>query len=351
MLTRSAELAEFSERAAQSSFIAMDTEFMRESTYYPELCLIQAALPDEIVLIDPLADEDMSALMPIICAGPVKIMHSCRQDQEVLAMRFGAGARPLFDTQVAAALCGHPPQWSYAKLVQEFSGVALAKTATRTDWSRRPLSTVQLDYAADDVRYLEEARDALVQRLQDLGRKDWFDQEMRSLEALSLEVAPLDAWSRVKGFGRLEGAALATLQHLAAWRERFAMERNRPRRWIASDPALLSIAQGRPQLRAELAALADVEPALLERRTEALLECVQLASDAPAPPLDNRIPDKAAIKLLQNELRRIAQDLNLDSSLLATRSDINALVLGQPCPNVQQGWRKAVVGDALMAML
>ncbi len=348
MLSDAEELVEFCQRARQAPYVALDTEFMRERTYYPELCLIQAALPDEIVLIDPLVVEDLSSLEVVLAAGPDKIMHACRQDQEALATRLQAGLKPVFDTQVAAALCGHPPQWSYAKLVEEFCGVSLAKTATRTDWARRPLNPAQLDYAADDVRYLPQARELLSERLQALGRREWFDQDMRLIEQQDTAVEPAVAWQKVKGCGRLDARALAGVQQLAAWRETQAMQRNLPRRWVLGDEALVAIAQAAPGNRGDLDQLRGaLGPADLRRHGEALLKCVALAAEQPATALDGRIPDPARIKRLQLRLRKLAEELAVDASILATRADLSALVLEQPCPNLQQGWRQQVVGDVL----
>lgn len=351
LLTRSDALADVCEQAAGIEALALDTEFMRERTYYPELCLIQAALPEQIVLIDPLADIDLSPLRAVISGSADKILHASRQDQEVLVAALGCAATPLFDTQHAAALCGHPPQWSYAALVKAFCDVELPKDSTRTDWSRRPLSDKQLAYAADDVRYLIPLRDMLQQRLRGLGREAWFLEDMRQQEAVALDVAPQDAWLKVKGKGHLQGPALAVLQALAAWRERRAQSRNRPRRWILADDALLALAQAQPSTKSALAAVDGVSENLVKRQGQALLETIEVGLSGDIPELDQRIPDKALLKRLQVELKRIAEGLSLETTLLATRADLNALVLDGASPRLDQGWRAEVVGAPLRAAL
>ncbi len=349
--TRDGELQEFASHAAEVEALALDTEFLRERTYYPELCLIQAASAQHLVLIDPLAALDLAPLEPVLASGPVKVLHACRQDQEVLATRFARPLSPVFDTQLAAALCGYPPQWSYAKLVQEFAGVELGKGATRTDWSRRPLSAAQLDYAADDVRYLLGAHAALCERLAALGRRDWFDEDMADLAAQPWDVEPEDAWRRVKGHGTLSGEALAALQALAAWRERRAVERNKPRRWIAKDESLLLLAQARPADAAALRALEGVEPFLQQRQCEDLLQVLEQARGAVAPTLDLRIPDKAVVARLRQTLHALAAELELDPGILATRADLNALSLDGVSARLQRGWRAEVVAPVLTAAL
>lgn len=351
LLTCSDTLAAFCERASQAEALALDTEFLRERTYYPELCLIQAALPDQIVLIDPLGGMDLAPLAALMATRPDKILHACRQDQEVLVAAFDCAPAPLFDTQNAAALCGFAPQASYATLVSELCDVQLAKGATRTDWSRRPLSAAQLDYAADDVRHLHAVREQLSERLQQLQRFDWFAQDMVRVATQPLDIQPMEAWQKIKGKGQLQGRVLAVLQHLGAWREKRAQARNRPRRWIASDEALLALAAAQPGNVEQLGSIQELPDKLLKQQGEALLACIQQAQQASIPQLDSRMPDKALVKCLQQELRRVAQALQLDPSVLATRADLNALALDGRSERLAQGWRDAVVHQPLLAVL
>lgn len=351
IIARDRDLQEFVDQAADAEALALDTEFMRERTYYPELCLIQAAADGDPVLIDPLAELDLEPLRSLFTTGPVKVLHALRQDQEVLATRVTGALAPVFDTQLAAALCGYPPQWSYANLVSEFCQVDLAKGATRTDWSRRPLSAAQLEYAADDVRHLLAAREALQQKLAALGRQAWFDEDMATLASQPWDVDPQQAWRRVKGHGQCSGVALACLQALAAWRENQAVRSNKPRRWVAKDESLLVLALARPSDEAALKALDGVEPFLQRKRAGQLLQVIREAAQANAPELDTRIPDKATVKRLRSALQARAAELELDPGVLATRADLNALALDGRCERLAQGWRHQEVLPPLLDAL
>ncbi len=351
LLNCSDTLAAFCDRASQAEALALDTEFLRERTYYPELCLIQAGLPGEIVLIDPLSDIDLAPLARLMGTGPDKILHACRQDQEVLVAALDCAPAPLFDTQQAAALCGFAPQASYASLVSDLCQVDLAKGATRTDWSRRPLSAAQLEYAADDVRHLHALREQLRERLEAAGRLAWFVEDMQRSAAQALDVDPQQAWERIKGRGQLQGRSLAVLQALGAWRELRAQERDKPRRWVLSDEAMLALAAAQPRNRQQLEQVAEIPDGVVRRQSDALLACVEAAQGAEIPVLETRIPDKPVIKALQKALREIADQLQIETSVLATRADLNALALDGCSARLQQGWRHSVVHQALQAVL
>lgn len=351
VITDGQALQAFVSDAMQAESLALDTEFMREKTYYPELCLIQAACAEHLVLIDVQQCDSLAPLQALLSGGMPKILHACRQDQEVLATCFDERLQPIFDTQVAAALCGHPPQWSYASLVEHYCGVSLAKGATRTDWSKRPLSQAQLDYAADDVRYLDQARASLLARLHELGRETWFAEEMELLEQPNWELEPDEAWRKVKGMGPLSAKERGSLQVLAAWREREAVRRNRPRRWIVADPVLLELARRMPNSTSALEQVPGMEAGLLRRQGQALLEQLELARTASELPLDDRIADTATVKRLQAELRKLAGRLELDPAVLATRADLSALVLDGRSERLANGWRAEEVVPALLALL
>lgn len=347
LLASSEALAAWADRATSASAIAMDTEFMRESTYYPELCLIQLALPDDIVLVDVHPGADLTALDALMRSGPVKILHACRQDLEVLGLHFSPPLGPLFDTQVAAALCGFAPQMSYAALVEALTGVALAKTATRTDWSQRPLSAAQLEYAADDVRYLAPLRDELSQRLEHLGRLAWFEQEMQALSALSSEVDAESAWQRVKGQARLPAEAQPRLRALAAWREQRAVARNRPRRWIVSDQILLDLALASPRDQASLAQIPGMPPAVLRNAGADLLAVIARAGERDAEVIELAMPDLDQVKRLQAQIKQLAEQFEIDATVLATRSELVQFSLGQVSERLTMGWRAERVVPAL----
>ena len=228
------ELARFCLQLSGADWFALDTEFLREKTYYPKLCLLQVATPDSVACIDPLALDTLDPILDLVFdPGITKVMHSARQDMEIFYHLRGAAPGPVFDTQVAALLLGYPDQIGYGNLVSEVLNVRLEKLHTRADWSIRPLTQDQVSYAADDVIYLVDVYLNLRNRLVERGRLEWLDEDFARLSSDALySNPPEDAWLRVKGGNRLKGAALAVLQALAGWRETLAQQRDRPRGWI-----------------------------------------------------------------------------------------------------------------------
>lgn len=338
------------------SAIGVDTEFLRERTYRAELCLLQLTSRRGPVCIDPLALEDLSILRSMFAGGAPKVMHSGRQDLEVL-MPFVGSLAPLFDTQVAAALAGHPAQVGYAELVRRLLGHDLPKGQTRTDWSRRPLSSEQIDYALDDVRYLLPLREELQTALDRLGRLAWLAEELKSLEDPSaLEVDPDQAWRRFKGAESWDAGRLQLLRSLAAWRERRAITRNRPRGWILDDGVLREIVQSVPRDRTALARISEMPEGVVKHSGEEILELVQAANIGhPPPPLPRRErPDPAfvaTVKRLSGSVQTVATDLAIASEVLATRRDLEAIARGENIDGVLGGWRAALLTDRLRAAL
>jgi ribonuclease D len=279
MIDNADALTAFVTRAANAPALALDTEFMREKTYRAELCLLQIADGDNAVCIDPLALTDLSSLTPLLRApGVVKIMHAARQDLEVLLPAVGLVA-PVFDTQIAAALAGHPSQVGYAELARRLLGVELAKAHTRADWSRRPLSQEEQEYALDDVRHLAALRASLLDTLASQGRVAWLEEELAALaNPDALRVAPEEAWRKVKGLPSLDPARQQLVQSLAAWRERRADERNRPRGWILDDVSLREIVVRLPRSPEALTALPEMQESVVRKCGEELLTLVREAT-------------------------------------------------------------------------
>jgi len=338
--------------------LALDTEFVRERTYYPKLCLVQVAAGGSLALIDPLAIPDARALVTAL-ADPrrPKLLHAARQDIEALLPLTGAPLAPVFDTQIAAALLGFASQVGYADLVRQLLGVELAKGHARTDWARRPLSPEQLAYAADDVRYLPELAALLDERLAASGRRAWMEEESAALTDISLyRVLPAEAWRRLKGLERMKPAAQSALAALARWREERAMSRDLPRGWVLPDAALYDIAQARPRTREELSRIASVPRATADRAGGEILQVLSGASGAPAEPLAGDGPRAAPeqlrmLKVLQKRLQAIAEELKLQPEVLATRRDLMALLRGERELPVLSGWRRKVIGEPLLASL
>jgi len=348
-------LAHVAAQLARGDAIGLDTEFLRERTYRAELCLLQLTTPDGPVCVDPIALPDLGPLGATLAAPAcVKVLHAARQDLEVLLPVVGLVV-PVFDTQVAAALAGFPAQVGYADLVRRVLGHELPKGQTRTDWSRRPLSPEQIDYALDDVRYLLPLRDHLLESIERLGRRAWLDEELRALgDPASLSTDPDRAWLRLKGLQGLDSGRCTLARTLAAWRERRAIARNRPRGWILDDLALREIVNRVPRSRAELAAVPELPEGVVRHSGDELLALVEAAGiEDPPPPLPRRErPDPAftaLVRRLGELVQQVAGELQLAAEVLATRRDLEQLARGDAEAAVLAGWRRDVVGDRLRA--
>ena len=354
-LSDSDSLAALAARLATAPYVALDTEFLRERTYRPQLCLLQLASPGEACCVDPLASVSLETLAPVLAASSApKILHAARQDLEVLWPLFGAVA-PVFDTQVAAALCGMPAQIGYSELVRRVLGVELNKAETRTDWSKRPLSDAQLRYAIDDVIHLGALRDALSEELDKLGRMAWLDEELHDLAREDrLFVDPEKAVERLRWSAELDPDRARLAQRLAAWRERRAADKDRPRSWILDDAGLRALVLRAPRSVSDLAGLEELTPGFREHSGSTILELIA-AADLPAqlPPLAQRPrPDaeaQAHLKHLAGIVQKKATELGLAAELLATRRELESIARGETTAEVLRGWRREAVGAALLA--
>jgi len=232
-------------RLATSEWLALDTEFMRERTYYPKLCLVQVATPQVVACVDVLALTSLEPLLTVLDDTRIlKVMHSARQDLEMFFNLNGQVPAPLFDTQLAASFAGFPDQAGYATVVQGVLGVNLEKSHTRADWTRRPLSPAVRQYAADDVRYLREIYPRLKHKLETGQRLDWLQAETaRLMDPATYRPDPDNVWQRLRGLQRLKSRQLAAVKALAAWRERTAMQSDLPRQWVLKDEVLIDSGQ------------------------------------------------------------------------------------------------------------
>ena len=358
IISDSAGLAEVCERLHAAQIIGLDTEFMRERTYFAQLCLLQLSVVDYAVCIDTLALPDLSPLGAAMGATQVvKVLHAARQDLEVLSPATGP-ITGLFDTQVAASLIGLPAQVGYAELVKLLLDVTLAKGQTRTDWSKRPLSPEQLRYAAEDVLHLEELAARLSERLRALGREHWAAEDCAALgEAGLYEPDPILAWTRLRGLAQLRPQPRLRAKAIAVWRERMARERDLPRSWIISDAAIFDIAHGNPATVAALRALRDVPPNFNEGFAQGVLEALAappdpaLVDDAPVQDARPTPEQKALIERLGGIVDRRAADLELSAEVLAPRGEIKALAMGRRDLPSLAGWRRQEIGEALLAGL
>lgn len=352
------DLAGLVDRLRRHDWVALDTEFVRERTYYPRLCLIQLAGPDELACVDPLALDTLEPLTAILSDRQVtKVLHAATQDLEVLLQASGTMPAPIFDTQVAAALLGHPDQIGYARLVAAILDVELDKAHARTDWSQRPLDTQQVDYAADDVRYLAELYPHLRDQLTTRGRLEWLHAESESMvDPARYTPAPAHAWQRVKGVHKLRPQQQQMAARLAEWRETTAIERDRPRRWILKDDALVQLARKRPGNKAELARIRDLPESVIRRHGDALLDCVRAAGQAPAEalvaePAVLSPEQQPLVDLLMAALRARAATVDISVGALASRKQLEQLAGGERDLPITRGWRLAAAGQTLLDLL
>jgi ribonuclease D len=357
IISDQATFTQLCEQLAQHSECGLDTEFMRERTYFAQLCLLQLSFDGRALCIDTLALPDLSPLRACMAApGISKVLHAARQDLEVLAPVAGPLVG-LFDTQVAAALIGLPAQVGYGDLVRQLLGQDLHKAETRTDWSRRPLSGAQIAYALDDVRYLPPLRARLSERLRELGRWHWFEEEMQQLDAIgSFAIAPEESWRRLKGIAELDADRQSLARMLAAWRERRAVASDRPRNWILPDAALRDMVLRVPRTMAQLASTNELPEGIRNNSGAeilALIESARLPQSLPPLPRRQR-PEAAEIELLRklSQLtQQVGRELGIAPEILATRRDMQRLVNGARDGGPLAGWRRAVIGERLLAAL
>ena len=346
-------LIEFCAELHGASWLALDTEFIREQTFYPQLCLIQIASPDHLACIDPLALPALEPLLEVLYNPAItKIFHAAHQDLEIFHHLRGAVPAPVFDTQLAALVLGYGNQIGYANLVQQVLGVELDKEHTRADWRRRPLAPEWLAYASDDVRYLPE----LYRRQQTaLAERDWLAALNEDFVALTDPVryqsAPWEAWRRVRDHQRLRGVQRTVLRALAAWREEQASRHDRPRRWILSDATLLNMAQRIPGNLEDLARIHSLPSSTLRRHGADLLKLIAVARTEPSAqwpvpqPRRLRLAAKQAARVddLLNQIAVRANEYGIPPQALAHRRDVEQWLAGLDSP-LRHGWRAAVLG-------
>lgn len=356
-----AGLARLCERLQGQPWIAADTEFLREKTYYPLLCLIQVAVPGLSACVDPLRLERLDPLLDVLYErATLKVFHACIQDLEIFYQLRGAIPGPVFDTQIAAPLLGMNEQLGYAALVEHMLGVRLDKSHARTDWSARPLSERQIGYAADDVRYLAALYPDLRHQLESQGRLAWLDEDFRRLEEVQrFRNEPDKAWLRVRGHERLRPEALSALQLLAAWREQTARRLNRPRNWIMRDDALLDLSRLRPQTDETLAKVRSLQHGTMAKHGRELIALIREASTRPPAPGPVRPgarakpsnEQEALADVLHGLLRTIADRFSINPAVLASRKQLLALIQGERELPLLQGWRAQMAGTELLALL
>ena len=355
------QLATLCEQIKKEPWLALDTEFLREKTYYPKFCLLQIATPEWVACIDPIALPQLETLFEAIYnPAIVKVFHSCRQDLEIFFQWTGKLPSPIFDTQVAAPLLGFQDNPGYAMLVSSLLSVNLNKAHTRADWSKRPLTEAELEYAADDVIYLCQIYQIMVQKLTALGRIDWLKNDFAELTNPALyKVDPETAWFKIKGKNKLTGKQLSIIQTLAQWREKIAQAEDRPKSWLLRDELLFDLAKLQPETVQELANVRGINERSVNRYGKELCQLITAAKNRPPMPLHEK--DRSAKKTQQEEaildiltalVRVRAEENALNPTILASRKDLEELLCNgdDECP-LLHGWRYTMAGKELVGLL
>ena len=347
-------------RLARHPFVTVDTEFMRETTYYPKLCLVQLASPDEVVLVDPLAkDIDLAPFLALMRdEAVVKVVHSGRQDLEILWNIDGCIPVPLFDTQVAAMVCGYGDSVSYEQLAHDLAHARIDKSSRFTDWSKRPLSEAQLVYAQSDVTHLRDVYRELAAKLEASGRTAWLDNEMQVLTSPdTYRALPEDAWQRLKGRIR-KPRELAVLIELAAWREREAQARDVPRGRVLKDDAVMDVVSAAPRSPESLGQLRSIPSGYERSRAGAeIVAAVErgLARDPKTLPALERGArrnfNQATVELLKVLLKMVCESEGVAAKVVATVDDLEAIASDDAADvPALQGWRRDLFGDRALAL-
>lgn len=355
------ELADFADFVRQNGILAIDTEFLSGKTYYAKLCLIQLAAGGRAALVDPLELKDPAPLVDLLLDERiVKIMHAASQDMALLMRLCGRPPVPVFDTQLAATLAGYPSQIGYARLVSDMTGVTLEKSESFTDWSRRPLTPKQVEYALDDVLYLEPMYRKLLAKLQASGRLGWLADDFRALsDPETYETPPERLFRSIKHASRLNGRQLAILREIAAWREREARRRNLPRQWVLKDEVLIELARRKPASVEALSEIRDLNVRSLGDNGQSLLAAIEAGHAVPGselPRIERRPVSESdtegIVKLMGALVRVRAEEHGIAVPLLATQGDLDLLAAGEEEGNpLLQGWRRELIGHDLMRLL
>ena len=361
LITKSVDVAEFCNEISAAEFVAVDTEFVREKTYWPILCLVQIATPDRAVAIDPLANGiDLQPVYDLMANSSVlKVFHSASQDMQVMFNATGRMTEPVFDTQIAAMVSGYGDQPAYATLVQKIVGVTIDKRSQMTDWSLRPLTDHQVEYAIGDVTHLIKVYNRLTADLESSGRTNWAQEEMGHLRDRGLyDLNPRELWRRVR-LRRPTRRALAVLREITEWREVSAQRRNIPRGWVCRDEALAEIALNAPQTPTALERVRGINERFAHGRDgNAVLDAVQVGMELP----DDQCPDpekgrpplkghETLVALLQALLKLRCDENGIAAQLVANRRELDRIATeDDPDIRTLTSWRREIYGNDALAL-
>lgn len=348
-------LTDFVTSIRPCKWIAIDTEFIREKTYYPQLCLIQIAAGEHMACIDPIALDDLSELYAVLNdSSVIKVFHAAQQDLEILYYANDQVPSPIFDTQPAAAILGIGDQIGYAGLVENLLGVSLAKAESRTNWSKRPLTKAQLEYAIDDVRYLQKIYPLLLDKLAEGGRSNWPSRDFSRLtNPQTYQLNARSRWKKVKGLQHLNRQQLSILRELAAWREEEAAKKNRPRRWIVGDEILVDLARLQPSDLDGIQSIRGLNSDQAKRHAEVWFACMEIGRNSPEsewPEMKRRqkpTPEIDALaELLMLVIRLEAEKQGITASAITSKSQVVAM-LQEGRSTLSDDWRGELVNEVI----
>ena len=366
-ITDPAELAQLCQRLASAELIGIDTEFVSEDTFYPELCLIQVATHDECVVIDAIAIQDIKPFWQLLTKGDhVTILHAGREELNFIQRSVQAIPKRLFDVQIASAFCSNEYPSAYGSVVSKFLGHKPAKGEQRTDWRKRPLTAAQINYALEDVRYLLPLYKRLVDLLTERERLSWFEEEMTSWQAEVVKALDRKDWRRVSGIGKLGPSNLAIVRELWNWRYEEACRRNQPQKRMLRDDLIVELAKRKVDNPAQIMAIRGMERSSVKRKANELAECVRRGLEAPPERMPKsprkNIPSQHNLlgQFLAPALGTICRRAEIAASMAGTASDVRELVAhhlgysaesdGKP-PVLASGWRAELVGSVIYELL
>jgi len=356
-ITDAAALAAYTDSVREATSLCVDTEFMRERTYWPQLALVQVCADGKCAVIDPLAFDATEGLCALLGRpDQIKVFHAAGQDMEVLHHELGMAPAPIFDTQLAASLLGYGDQIGYGSLVEKTLGKVLPKAFSRMNWLDRPIDPDAMEYAAADVVWLEGAYARLCDELEKLGRTGWLDEEFTAMARPDhWVVEPDNAWRKLKGIRKLRPNQRQVAARVASWRETTALARNLPRRWVLKDDVILDLARRKPKQRGELQRIRGLEDKAIARDGDAMLAA--MATDRHWPELETQderpLPPEAepVVDALMALLRQQALAHRMTASAIAGRGDLTRLAAGERELDLLRGWRARVAGQTLVAFL
>jgi len=357
LITTSEQLKSACLQLSQHNVVAVDTEFKRETTYFPIPCLFQLASTETTICIDPFQIDDLNPLKELFDNKEiVKIFHAGRQDLEIFYYLFQQLPKNIFDTQIAAAILGFPAQVGYAKLVSDYLGVELDKSLTRADWEKRPLPEKQLVYAANDVIYLLQVYEKQITALNDAGRLDWPNADCEALLKESLYCPdPSNAWTKMRNYNYFTADERRIASAIAHWREELAIKGNRPRKFIFDNPVISELSTNQPTTFEALESLENIPPFVIRKFGAELIDIIQMAIKSNIQPVERvfeRLTDTQTkqVKEMQLLVKQVAEKEKIEATVICGKKEIEKIVHGEKKLPVFRGWRNDLIGKTLNEM-